>query len=395
METYTILFEISLILLFTKGFGLLTRKLSLPQVVGALLGGILLGPAALGWVQLSPVLELISEIVVILLMFSAGMETNIKSISKNGKSAIVIAFCGVILPLIVGTLLGQSFAIGNQGMIQSIFIGIILADTAVAITIETLREMGKLNTKVGDILLGAAVIDDIIGIVLLALVSGLKGGSENPPEQQLWVVGKILLFFIFSFIIWKLLSKWMNSWCSETENGLKRYAVAALALCLMLSFSAEYFFGVPNVIGAFLAGLIFSDNSKNSYIMERSDTMSFMFFGPVFFASMGLKANLSAMDATAIGFTIMLTIAAIVTKMLGCGFGAKLSKFSNRESLQVACGMVSPGEFALVIASKGIAMGVASPELLPPIIIMVILTTIAAPILLKLSFRNSKAEPNI
>jgi len=388
METYTILFELSLILVFTKGFGLLTRKLSLPQVVGALLGGILLGPAVLGWVELSPVLEVVSELGVILLMFSAGLETNVKSIMKNGKSAIIVALSGVVVPVIAGILLGQSFAIGDQGFIQSIFIGIILADTAVAITIETLREMGKLNTKVGDILLGAAVIDDFVGIILLTVVSGIKGGAAKSQGQELWVIGKILLFLVFGWIVWKLLSKWLNKWCSETENGLKRYAVLALALCLMLSFAAEYYFEVPNVIGAFLAGLIFSDNSKKIYIMERSDTISFMFFGPVFFAAMGLKTDLAAMDADAVWFAVILTVVAIVTKMVGCGIGAKLTGFRNRESFQIACGMVSPGEFALVIASKGIAMGVASTALLPPIIIMVIVTTVIAPILLKYSFRN-------
>ncbi len=387
MQTYSFLFEIAIILIFTKGFGLLVKKFNFPQVVGALLGGIILGPALLNIVKETEFINQVSEIGVILLMFIAGMETDIRGLKRAGKPSIVIASLGVITPLVGGGLLGYLYGPTSGNLMQSIFIGIILSATSVSITIETLREMGKLGTRVSDSLLGAAIIDDIIGIVLLAFVSSMSGSPEANNEPIYMVFLKIFMFFVVAGISWILFSKLFDKWFSKTEKGMRRYSVSAMALCLILSYVAERYFGVANIIGAFLAGLIFSSNTKNSYIFEHCETLSYMFFAPVFFASMGLKVELSTMDSAMIWFTIILTIIAIATKFIGCGLGAKLCKFSNKESIEVGCGMISRGEVALIVASKGVAMGVASQSLLPAIIIAVIATTLLTPIFLEFAFK--------
>ncbi len=317
------------------------------------------------------------------------MEADIQGISRQGKKAILISVFGVIVPLVAGFILGQTLNIGDQGIIQSIFIGIIIADTAVAITVETLKEMGKLNTPVGEVLLGAAVIDDLIGVLLLALLSSLKSGTGSMPLISLGSsLLKIMMFIIVAYFIWIVLSKTLSKWFSETKRGRKRYAVVSLVVCFLLSFFADFYFGVPDVVGAFVAGLIFSGNTQNEYIQSNVNSISFLFFGPVFFASMGLKADIVNIDGVSIIFTIILTALAIITKVVGCWIGAKLAKFTHKESIRIAYGMVSPGEFALVMANKGISIGVASPVLLPPIIIMVIITTVLSPIMLKYSYKG-------
>jgi Kef-type K+ transport system membrane component KefB len=392
MDTYSFLMDIALILVFTKVFGVITKKFHIPQVVGALIGGILLGPAILGVVEVTSFLMQLSELGVILLMFIAGMETNIKGLIKNGKTSFVVALLGVILPIIAGTALSYySKTAGNYDLTKSIFIGIILAATSVSITVEALKEMGQFNTKVSDTLLGAAILDDILGIIFLAFISGTSQANGSVESGNIYIVLlKIILFFVFAFIIWYTCSRWFSKWFAETKKGLRRYAIAALVICLIISYVSEKYFGVANIIGAFLAGLIFSDNQKNTYIMERCETVSYMFLSPVFFASVGLKADIKSINSEIIIFAVLLTIMAIMTKLVGCGVGSKLCGYSIKESLQIGIGMIARGEVALIIANKGIALNLLSTAILSPIIIMVVITTVFAPILLKLSFRKTE-----
>lgn len=393
METYSFLLDISLILIFTKLFGVFTKKLHMPQIVGALLGGLILGPSLLGLVHETMLLGQLAEIGVILLMFIAGMETNIKSLFKNGKASIIIAILGIVIPLAGGAVVSYFSKSVGENLLENIFIGVVLSATSVSITVQTLKEMGKLNTKVSDTILGAAILDDILGIVILAFISGLSNMGVNQSSPGLWItIIKIVLFFVFAAVMWYALSKWFKEWFSETEKGLRRYAVAALATCFILSFLSEHFFGVANIIGAFLAGLIFSDNQKNHYIMRRSETMSYMFFAPIFFASVGLKADIAGINSNVLMFALVLTIVAIVTKLIGCGIAAKACGFNNRDSVRIGAGMVSRGEVALIIANKGIVLGLAGAAILSPIIIMVVITTVITPILLKILYREKQSS---
>lgn len=388
MSTYKFLLDIALILLFTKALGLITRKCNMPQVVGALLGGVVLGPAALGIVDDSELLGHLSEIGVILLMLIAGMETDIKGLFRNGKASVLIAVLGVAVPVAGGIILSHfSNAVGS-GWLEKVFVGIVLAATSVSITVATLKEMGQLNTKVSDTLLGAAILDDIIGIIALAGISGVSTAGQEGDSGTVWItLIKIALFCAFASVMWVVFSRFFSEWFAETEKGLQRYAIIAIVVCFLLSFASEYLFGVANIIGAFLAGLIFSDNSKSKYILEKSETLSTLFFAPIFFAGIGLKVDVQLINGSIILFALLLTMTAILTKLIGCGIGAKISGFSNRESLVIGSGMVSRGEVALIIAKKGIEMGAASTALLSPVILMVLVTTIVAPILLKLTFK--------
>lgn len=391
MSSYKFLFDLALILLSTKLLGMLTRRVNMPQVVGALLAGLILGPAMLNVLQETDLITQLSEIGVIVLMFAAGLETNVKELKNCGKASMLIASVGVIVPLICGTLLGHFSSVGGKTLMQNIFIGVVLTATSVSITVETLKEMGKLNTKVSNTILGAAIIDDVLGIIILTIVSSLSDSSGSVNVGM--VLLKILLFFIFSGVVGIIFFKLFSLWFQNSQKDLRRYTIVAFVFCLALSFAAEEFFGVADITGAFLAGLILSGTKKSHYITARFETLSYLFLSPIFFASVGIKATIDNMSAAIIIFAILLTIIAILSKVLGCYFAARMSKFNKRESMQIGTGMVSRGEVALIVANKGQALGLVNGILFAPIIIMVVVTTVVAPIMLKIAFKD-KNNPN-
>ena len=392
MEGYGFLFDLALILLSTKLFGLVTRKFKMPQVVGALAAGLILGPAMLNVLQETDFITKLSEVGVIVLMFTAGLETDIQELKNTGKASFVIALIGVLVPLGGGFALAHFFnneAIAGPGaniFLQNIFIGIILTATSVSISVETLKEMGKLNTRAGNAILGAAIIDDILGIVALTVVTSLADSSVNIVVVLL----KIVAFFIVSagggFLFYVLFKKFQ----ARYQKDMRRFVLLAFVFCLLLSYCAEQFFGVADITGAFIAGMVISNTEHSKYIAARFETLSYIFLSPIFFASIGLKVSLPDMTGSIILFSVLLVIVAILTKIVGCGFGAKMCKFTNHESIQIGAGMVSRGEVALIVATKGAALGLMSSVFFGPVIIMVVATTIVAPILLKLAFRNDK-----
>ena len=392
MEGYGFLFDLALILLSTKLFGLVTHKFKMPQVVGALAAGLILGPAMLNVLQETDFITKLSEVGVIVLMFTAGLETDIQELKNTGKASFVIALIGVLVPLGGGFALAHFFnneAIAGPGaniFLQNIFIGIILTATSVSISVETLKEMGKLNTRAGNAILGAAIIDDILGIVALTVVTSLADSSVNIVVVLL----KIVAFFIVSagggFLFYVLFKKFQ----ARYQKDMRRFVILAFVFCLLLSYCAEQFFGVADITGAFIAGMVISNTEHSKYIAARFETLSYIFLSPIFFASIGLKVSLPDMTGSIILFSVLLVIVAILTKIVGCGFGAKMCKFTNHESIQIGAGMVSRGEVALIVATKGAALGLMSSVFFGPVIIMVVATTIVAPILLKLAFRNDK-----
>ena len=384
--SHKFLLDIAIILLSTKLFGLVTKKLHMPQVVGALLAGLILGPAALNILHETDFIEQVASIGVIVLMFTAGLETDINELKKTGKVSFLVAIMGVILPLIGGFLVSHFFtdSTGGTAILENIFIGIILTATSVSITVETLKELGKLSTRAGNTILGAALIDDILGVVGLTLITSMADPSVNVGKVLL----KIVLFFVFVAIIGVIFHFVFMKWVGSYERDLRRFVIVAFSICLLLSFIAEEFFGVADITGAFIAGLIISNTEKTHYINARFETLSYMLLSPIFFASIGIKVKITDMNSKIIIFTILLLIIAVLTKILGCALGAKLCKYNTREALQIGTGMVSRGEVALIVASKGIAVGLMNPKFLAPIVIVVVITTIITPILLKLIFKN-------
>ena len=390
---YDYLLYLAIILLSTKLLGLVTQRAHMPQVVGALLAGLILGPACLNFIEGTTFLNQVSEIGVIILMFMAGLETDTEELKKSGVASFVIALVGVIVPLLGGFGIAYvcnvaSDKLPTSELLQYIFIGIILTATSVSITVETLKELGKVSTKAGTAILGAALIDDILGIIALTLVTSLADPNTNIAVVLLKIVG----FFIFAAVASVLFGFVFKKWIGLHSGQKRRYVVISFAFCLVMAFCAEAFFGVADITGAYVAGLVISYSSKREFIYKEFDTVSYMLVAPVFFASIGLKVELSSMTTNIIVFTVLLVLIAIITKIVGCGLGAKVMGYTSREALQIGVGMISRGEVALIVANKGEALGLIGDDLYAPIVVTVVITTIITPILLKIVFKDKKPK---
>ena len=389
--SYRFILDLAIILLSTKLLGLFTKKFQLPQVVGALAAGLVLGPAVLGLVHETDFIKSTAEIGVIVLMFCAGMETDIQELKKSGKASFVIALVGVLVPLAGGFCVAWFFNkpgliesdAGASVFLQNIFIGIVLTATSVSISVETLKELGKLKTRSGNAILGAAIIDDILGIIALTVVSSMADESV-----KIWMVLlKILGFFVFALAAGFLFYKFYIKWVIPTQKGMHRHVIIAFAFCLLMSWSAERLFGVADITGAFIAGLVLSCTQRTQYLASKFDVISYAYLSPIFFASIGLQVTLPAMSASVILFSAVLMVVAVLTKVLGCGLGAKLCRYKNYQCARIGVGMISRGEVALIVASKGMALGLMGANFLGPVILMVVFTTIITPVLLKFVFR--------
>lgn len=394
MESYSFLLFLAIIMISTKILGLFTRKIHMPAVVGALVAGVILGPSCLNLITLTGdtgvFLEQMAELGVILLMFNAGLETDLSELKKNGVASFVTALIGVIVPLI-GGFLGYAFFFHTDfsdydEVLKAVFVGVVLTATSVSITVETLREMGKLKGKVGTTILGAAVIDDIIGIIVLTIVTSLKDTSVSP----ITVVLKIVLYFVFIAVLIFVLTK-LKVFVEEQDEK-RRTAIICVALCFILSYISEEYFGIADITGAYFAGLMLCTMKVGPYVARRCEIPSYLIFSPVFFASVGLKVTLGGMDASIWIFAIILLVIAILSKVVGCGLGAKICGCTGKEAFQVGIGMISRGEVALIVAQKGYASGMLDDVLFAPIVLVVIVTTLITPILLKLIMKDNDSE---
>ncbi|MBD9121481.1 MAG: cation:proton antiporter [Ruminococcaceae bacterium] len=402
MHSYSYLLVLAAILLTTKLLGLFSRWVRLPQVLGALVAGVILGPvvnAIVGWstgdgffsqaAGSDQLFGMLSELGVIVLMFGAGLETDVQEMKKCGKASLIIAVIGVVTPLIFGA--GASYFFiddpnSQEKLLKSIFIGVVLTATSVSITVETLKELGKLNTPASNAILGAAIIDDVLGIIALTIITSFKSKDVN-----IWfVLIKIVLFFIFAailgFIMLKIY-KWMNK---HTSRDSRRHVIIAFAYCLVSSFVAEVFFGVADITGAYVAGLVLSMTNRKRYLVNRFSTLSYMLLSPIFFACIGLTIEMPELTVSLLVFAILITIVAVATKLFGCALGGKICGYSTRECFQIGAGMISRGEVALIVAKKGESCGLMDPKLFGPLVIVVVLTTIIAPIILKILFAKDK-----
>lgn len=389
---YEFLLWIALILISTKVLGLLCKAVHLPEVVGALLAGVILGPSALGLMSMEgdtgTLLTYVAEMGVIFLMFSAGLDTDLKELKANIGASFVTALIGVIVPLI-GGMIGYALYFGEDlsnydQMLQSLFVGVVLTATSVSITVETLREMGRLSGKVGMTILGAAIIDDILGMVVLAVVSSMKDTSVKPTTVMI----KIVLYFVLILILFMVTSR--LEFAIEKNDHKRRVAIFAIAFCFILAYVSEIGFGIADITGAYFAGVMLCQSKIRDYVDVKIHDVSTVFFSCIFFASVGLKVTLGGMTLKVWMFAVILTLIAIISKMVGCGLGAKICKFTWKESLQTGVGMISRGEVALIVAEKGRQVGLISEDLFAPIILVVIVTTLITPILLKVVFKGDE-----
>ena len=386
--SYDFLWQIALILMSTKVCGLITRRFQMPQVVGALLAGLLLGPAVFGLLPSdSEMIKQLAELGVIVIMFSAGMETDIRDLKNAGKSGFLVAMLGVLVPLLGGAGLAAWLA-PTENMLQNFFIGTVLTATSVSITVEALREMGRLQSRVGNTILAAAIIDDILGIIALTIMTSLGGDGESIAVVLL----KIVLFLVVCCFVYVVGLKVLDWYIERAgRRDLRRFPIAAFVVCLMMAWIAEHFFGVADITGAFAAGLMIGATKKAGYIASKFEPVQYLFLAPVFFASIGMTVVLPAMSTQIVIFSVLLVVVAVLSKWLGCGVGAKMCGFTTRECNQIGLGMVCRGEVALIVANKGAEVGLMPDALFGPVIIMVIISTILTPILLKLAYRGEDA----
>ncbi|MCY6482865.1 cation:proton antiporter [Clostridium aestuarii] len=391
------LLDLAIILLSTKVLGLLTRKFRMPQVVGALLAGLIFGPSLLNIVHETDFITRMAELGVIVLMFQAGLESDFKELKKCGKASFLIALIGVLVPLLGGFLAasifnssGSSFInIYSKAFLENVFIGIVLTATSVSITVETLQELGKLKSTSGTAIMGAAIIDDILGIVLLTIVT-----STTDSSVHLGIIFmKILAFFVLAVIVGIGFS-YLFEKLSEDCGRKRRIPLIAFSFCLVFAYVSEYCFGVADITGAFIAGVVISNTCQSKYVQRRIEIMSYMLLSPIFFANVGINTSISGMNSKMIIFTIVLLVIAIVTKIIGCGLGARLCGYTNEDSIRIGVGMVSRGEVALIIANKGAALGLLSSVYFAPIVLVVIVTTLITPILLKIVYVNDNKKIN-
>lgn len=394
MESYSFLLFLAIIMISTKVLGLFSRKIHMPAVVGALAAGVILGPSGFGMITLEgstgTFLEELAEIGVILLMFNAGLETDLSELKKNGVASLVTALIGVVVPLL-GGFLGYALFFHTDfsdytELLKAVFVGVVLTATSVSITVETLREMGKLKGKVGTTILGAAILDDIIGIIVLTVVTSLKDTSVSPVSVLL----KILGYFVFIAVITVVLVK-MKSYV-EMQDEKRRVVILSVAFCFVMAYVSEEFFGIADITGAYFAGLMLCSMKIGPYVARRCEIPSYLIFSPVFFASVGLKVTLGGMNAGIWIFSMILLVIAILSKVVGCGLGARFCGCNGREALQIGVGMVSRGEVALIVAQKGYASGLLDNQLFAPIVLVVIVTTLLTPILLKVVMKDKEVQ---
>ena len=385
--SYHYLLDLALILLSTKLLGIVTGKFQMPRVVGALLAGLILGPAALNILSETAFLTQLSELGVIVILFTAGMGTDLRELRSAGKAGFLVALCGVLVPMVMGTgfgwLAGKMGWLPGNSFLENIFLGTVLTATSVSITVETLKELGHLDTKVGSTILAAALIDDVLGLVALTVVSSLAGSGNSLPLVLL----KIVLFFVFAVAAaYGGIRLFRRIIASAHQKNLRRYPVFAFVLCLLLAYCAEEFFGVADISGAFVAGLVVACTPKADYIRSKFEPLSYLLLTPVFFAGIGIKVELPQLNGTLVAFSLLLLAVAIMSKIIGCGLGARLCGFDAQECLQVGCGMACRGEVALIVANRGLSMGALSQAMMTPIVITVVGCAVLTPILLKLCF---------
>lgn len=383
METLEILKSLAIILIAAKLCGLLVRKLNGPQVVGEIVAGLLVGPCLFNFVQYDGFISGMAEIGVVLLMFAAGLGTDLKELIKTGFVSLMIAIAGVVVSIAGGAAIYLAFGFGEPGMqmLEGIFVGTILAATSVSITVQALKEMGQLKGKVATTILSAAIIDDVIGIVLLTVVIGFK----SPTVQPLNVCINIVLFFALAFVIGFALY-FAFKWLDKRWPHSRRIPIFGLALCFACAYCAEKFFGIADITGAYVAGIILCNIKDSHYIERKMDVSSYMIFGPVFFASIGLQTSFDNFDLSMLWFSIALVAVALLTKVIGCGGAARLCRFNMPDSLKIGIGMMNRGEVGLIVAKKGLDTGLMAPQLFTPVIVLIIVSSLVTPIALKLIY---------
>lgn len=380
---YSVFRDLAIIILSAKFFALVARKCKAPQVVGEIVAGLLIGPCLFNLVQSNDTISVFAEIGVVLLMFTTGLGTNLKELMKAGPIATLIACVGVAVPLAGGTLLYGLFygfgAVGSQEFYRALFIGTIMTATSVSITVATLQELGHLKSFLGTTIVSAAVIDDVIGIVVLTCVIGASSGTGTDLGQ---VLLNTVLFFVVAIVV-GIVIHYAMQWLDKRNPHTQRITIISIAFCFALAYVAEQYFGIADITGAYIAGILLCTMEDASYVERRVDISNYVIFAPVFFASIGLKTDVSGLTPDILLFCVCFVIVALATKIVGCGLAAKACRFSWGDSLKVGVGMMTRGEVALIVAQKGLEVGVVDPVYFTAVILLIVVSSVATPLGLK------------
>ena len=388
MEDFSFLRDLAILLFSAKAFGILARKLHAPEVVGEILAGVLIGPAILGFVSETDFITKMAEIGVIMLMFEAGLATDMKKLKQTGLKATAIACSGVFVPIILGTILFMAFygfaPIGSEDFFKGVFIGTIMSATSVSVTVAALKELGKLNGTVGTTIVSSAIIDDVIGIIVLTFVLSSKDTNTN-----VWmIILKAILFFaiaiVSGFVVYHIF-KWLDKRYEHT----RRIPIIALVYCIVMAYISKTYFGIAEITGAYVAGIVLCNLHDAKYVERRVDISAYMVFAPIFFAGIGLKVSFETMNLKLVLFSIAFVAVACISKIIGCGAVARLCRFNFNDSLKIGIGMMTRGEVALITAKAGLAVGLITPEYFTGVIMLILFSSIAVPILLKSLFKKS------
>lgn len=384
---YKYLLDIGLIILVVKIFTMITQKIKMPKVLGGLIAGIVLGPAMLDVVQNSTILEALSKFGIILIMFLAGMETSIKKFIANSNKYVIIASIGVIVPLILGTIVSLIYV---QDLKTNLFFGAVITATSVSITVETLIEMKKIKSSVGLAILGAGVVDDVIGILFLTII--MNSGNLHISTFALMII-KIILFFGIAIVLGLLFFKIFEK-IEQKDVKTEQMPTYSIAFALILAYIAEIM-GVSGIIGAYIAGLVIGNTEKGRKVRGKIDLVVHMIFSPIFFASVGLNLTTLSFSKPIWMFILIFTAVTIISKVIGNGFGAKLCGYPKDKAIQIGIGMATRGEVALIIADEAEKIGLINEEVFSIVIITVMLVTLITPLLLHYSFNKTEEEKQI
>lgn len=394
-EGHFFLVELALILAAAGIGGWLAKLAGMPPVLGQILVGILIGPTVLKLLHgEDELIHIMSQIGVVFLMFLAGLETDLKELKSSGRGASLIATGGVVMPLLLGTAVPLLFfskyipgANSHDQFMGALFIGTILTATSVSISVSVLRELKQLASKQGISILGGAIIDDVFGIILLAVVSGmLAPGSSGSGIGSLFLkIGVfIILVVVIGFFGVKLITR-----IAQGTVWRDRILTIAVITCLVFAYGAEMF-NVAAITGAYAAGVIFAATPYRHRVVDKIQSIAYTLFTPIFFVSIGLSVQIDKSIFGFIWYALAIVAVAVIGKIVGCGVAAKMSGFSNKHAMQIGIGMIARAEVALIIANQGMKSGIIGNETFTSIVLLVVISTIITPPMLKLFFKGEK-----
>lgn len=405
MEYFQVLLPLAAILVISKIFGKICVRLGIPQVIGLIVAGILVSvveyiPGQTFLTDGSPAmvgLGFFAKIGVVLIMFNAGLDINIRQIRSVGLPATAITLAGVFVPMIMGFVTaclirnGALTGLTHDQYFTNLFYGVIMTATSVSVTVATLQELGKLNSKIGSTVVTAAILDDIVGIIVLSVVIGMSGKEGGQTENPWIVLMKTVLFFVAAVLVGWAARK-LFAIVERKYPHHRLLPVMSVALCFFFAYAAEAFFGVADITGAFVAGMVLSSNPEANYIERRSEIMGYMMFTPVFFANIAIANKFRLPDMNMLIFGLAFVVIAMLGKVIGCGGTALLCKYDKKDAFRVGIGMMARAEVALVCVQKGVDSGLIHSDIMPFILLLIVVSSLLTPLFLKISYKEDKKK---